>query len=400
MSFLIQTPSVVRVLLAAFFVVLISPTEALAQEHNGATFGDRYARLVEVEGIEILRSEDSMIAVSGPWQGRVFMSTLAGENGEAIGWFPEAKLEASDTAQRMASMGGASRLRFGPEWGRFALFFDEGVEQSAAHVRSPSDLNDRLFTELERSERSITHRADLSLTNASGFRFELAAQRQITLHTRREIEAALEIELGDSIRSVGFEATTNIENTGDRTWRRNTGLISIWELSCLVPSAANWVIHPVQGEFDGVTEYFTSAAGRVREEQGVVFYRADAAGLNKIGVQPQHCRNVMGAYDSDRSLLTIVKFDLNPQGIYVNSQWEHENPYHGDVTNVFNGEVNADLGRNWPFYELESQSDSLELGPGQTQRFSQSLFHFRGDGEALSEISEVVLGVSLKMLPP
>ncbi len=385
---------------AVSLVLLASPLVSSGQLPEEASFKTRYASLAAVEGIEILQSEDSLIAVSGPWQGRVFMSSLAGEAGEAIGWFRETGVQAVNASQRMAAQGGASRLRFGPEWGRFALFFDEGVEQNAANVRSPSDLNDRLFTELGRSERSITHGADLSLTNASGFRFELAVKRQITLHTRREVEAALQVELSDSVRSVGFEATTNIENTGDRTWRRNTGLISIWELSCLVPSAANWVIHPVRGEFDGVTEYFTSADDRVRMGEGMVFYRADATGLNKIGVPPQHCRNVMGAYDPDRNLLTIVKFDLNPQGIYVNSRWEHENPYRGDVTNVFNGEVNADLGRNWPFYELESQSDSLELAPGQTQRFSQSLFHFRGNREALSEISEVVLGVSLKMLPP
>ena len=80
---------------------------------------------------------------------------------------------------------------------------------------------------------------------------------------------------------------------------------------------------------------------------------------------------------------------------YANCLWGHKDPYKGDVINVFNGEVNDSLGRNWPFYEMESLSEVKELGVGEEIHHRQSVYHFEGDELGLDKIARKLLGVSL-----
>ena len=55
--------------------------------NNQQTFEQDLAILKEIGDIEILTSEDAMIAVSGKIQGRVFTSSSNGLNGTSYGYF-------------------------------------------------------------------------------------------------------------------------------------------------------------------------------------------------------------------------------------------------------------------------------------------------------------------------
>ena len=103
-------------------------------EYQTGTFGHDLERLRAVEGLEILQDGDAMIAVSGVYQGRVFTSSAKGMHGKSYGWFNKEVLDNGLHAERMADLGGESRLWFGPEFGEFSLCFEKGTE--TPHVSS------------------------------------------------------------------------------------------------------------------------------------------------------------------------------------------------------------------------------------------------------------------------
>ena len=64
-------------------------------------------------------------------------------------------------------------------------------------------------------------------------------------------------------------------------------------------------------------------ADRLKIGKGVIYFKADGQFRSKIGLSPNRAKDVMGSYDSQGKILTIVQFD-RPQGAidYVNSLWE------------------------------------------------------------------------------
>jgi hypothetical protein len=82
---------------------------------------------------------------------------------------------------------------------------------------------------------------------------------------------------------------------------------------------------------------------------------------------------------------------------YVNSMWEiQREPYKGDVINSYNDGPPAPgqppLG---PFYELETSSPALALGPGERYTHLHRTFHLVGPEPELDRIAQTVLSVRL-----
>ncbi len=70
----------------------------------------------------------------------------------------------------------------------------------------------------------------------------------------------------------------------------------------------------------------------------VIYFAADGEYRSKIGINPQRSKAVLGSYDADNQVLTIVQFS-QPAGVtdYVNSLWKlQDNPYGGDAANSYN----------------------------------------------------------------
>ena len=105
----------------------------------------------------------------------------------------------------------------------------------------------------------------------------------------------------------------------------------------------------------------------------------------------------MGSYDSEKGVLTIVTYDLDPNGDYVNSLWElQKEPYKGDAANSYNDGPVADGTQMGPFYELESSSPARQLKKGEILGHRSRTFHFEGLESQLEPIAKRFLGVSLK----
>ena len=82
---------------------------------------------------------------------------------------------------------------------------------------------------------------------------------------------------------------------------------------------------------------------------------------------------------------------------YVNSMWQlQDDPYGGDVVNSYNdGPPEPGARPLGPFYEIESSSPALELGPGESGVHVHRTAHFQGDEGVLDPIARAALGVGI-----
>ena len=149
------------------------------------------------------------------------------------------------------------------------------------------------------------------------------------------------------------------------------------------------------------TDYF----GPLSEDRGAVgddhmLFTCDGQYRSKIGISPARARNVLGSYDPDAGVLTVVRFNLPDNAAelpYVNSLWEIQDlPFAGDAVNSYNdGEETPGAGQLGPFYEIETSSPAAELARGESLTHTHRTTHFAGEADALNAISRKVLGVDL-----
>jgi hypothetical protein len=139
------------------------------------------------------------------------------------------------------------------------------------------------------------------------------------------------------------------------------------------------------------------SADRLKVSGNNIFFRTDGKSRGKIGIPPLRSTGIMGSYDSDNKILTLLICKLpEGKGEYVNSSWEiQKNPYSGDALNSYNDGPLEDGSQMGPFYELETSSPAVELQPGASLSHVQFTLHLTGDIKELDKVSRKILSVSL-----
>ena len=84
----------------------------------------------------------------------------------------------------------------------------------------------------------------------------------------------------------------------------------------------------------------------------MLYFKIDGKCRTKLGLPPTSAVGYAASYDTEKSVLTILKY-IGPEedALYVNSQWgEQENPFDGDVINSYSrscqGTVRRGTGEN------------------------------------------------------
>jgi hypothetical protein len=345
----------------------------------------------------------SKVLVVGDYQGRVMTSTAGGDEGNSYGWINYDLIRSGENKAHMNPYGGEDRFWLGPEGGPFALYFKKGDPFDFEHWQTPSLIDTEPFEFVSADSLLARYRKSASIDNYSGTVFKMDIERQIQLLEPAEIEKEFDISL-ENLKAVSFRSTNSITNAGPDTWSKEKGLLSIWILGMFNPSPGTVILlpHELDTEPSSVTDnYFGDIPSeRIRKMDHLLLLKGDGKFRSKVGIAPGTAKNIVGSYNADKHMLTLVKFDLLKSGDYVNSKWEKQKePFRGDAVNAYNDGPQADGSQLGPFYELESSSPARELKKGETLTHRHTTLHLEGGEVELSLVVAKILGIKLTDIP-
>jgi hypothetical protein len=382
----------------------------IGSQGQAATFQEDVDFLRKHTQVIVLKdsSQQAQVAVVPDYQGRIMTSTARGPGGRSHGWVNRELIASGKSEPHINVFGGEDRFWLGPEGGQFSIFFAPEVPFDLDHWYTPAPIDTEPFR-MAGSDADRAHFVrDMVLTNYSGTVLKLHVEREVRLIDPKPALEMLGAPLSSSIAVVGVESVNSIRNTGNRAWTKQSGLLSIWILGMFNASGQSAVVIPfVSGPESALgpvvndTYFGKVPTNRLVVRDGVMFFRGDANYRSKIGVSPGRARPVMGSYDAENRVLTLVQYTLPPAAKgYVNSMWElQDHPFAGDAVNSYNDGPSApgakQLGQ---FYELESSSPALALEPAQTAIHVHRTLHLEGAEAELDPIARQCLGVSLQQI--
>lgn len=386
----------------------VQNAQAEAAPHTRTTtFADDLAFLRKHSDLVILsdQARNARVVIAPQYQGRVMTSTATGDFGASFGFIHRENIEKGQRAEHINVFGGEDRFWLGPEAGQFGLFFAPGAPFDMAHWQTPEPFDWSPWYISAQSSQQVSLFRSMQLINHSGTSFSVKAERTIRVLERGAIAQAFGVSIPANAGIVGYESENIIRNTGDTPWRKDTGLLSVWTLGMFKPSPRTTIVLPIrpgsEAELGPIVNdaYFGKVPGtRLRIEDGVVFYRGDGQERGKIGIPGPRAKPIVGAYDAEDHVLTLVQYNLDPNATdYVNSLWmQQERPYAGDVANSYNdGPPEPGKTQLGAYFEIETSSKAAALVPGQTLTHLQRTLHIVGTREALDDIARRTLGVGL-----
>jgi hypothetical protein len=385
-------------------VIEIEPKkEESLDKYEKGTYGFDVKFLKDYPTIVELKNGNSRLILSLKYQGRVMTSSSDGYQGRSYGWINHELISSGEVLPQFNPVGGEERFWLGPEGGQYSLFFEPGSSFDFENWSTPACIDTAPFDVYLATDSIAVFLKSMEVKNYSNFEFRFDLTRKVHLLGKPLIEKTLGISVPDSVKFVGYESTNMMKNTSRETWTKENGLISIWLLGMYNPSPSVTMIIPyktgVKSDYIVKSDYFGKISDdRLKITDGIIYFKGDGKQRGKLGVPPQRALPVIGSYDSENQVLTLVKSDV-PEGAtdYVNSAWEHQKfPYKGDAINAYNDGPLEDGGQLGPFYELETSSPALALEPDSTGQYIQSTYHFEGTEEQLNTICEQVFNVSLQ----
>lgn len=376
------------------------------QTQATGTFGYDLAFLKKYKEAVVLSAPDNAEAqaiVMPAYQGRVMTSTARGDGGNSYGWINYGLIESGRYQPHMNGFGGEERFWLSPEGGQFSVYFKKGQTFDFENWQTPALIDTVAYQVVESDASSVKFEVNAQIANYSGKMFAIGISRQVQMLTRENIANLLDLPALDGVKAVAYTSINSVTNK-DEEWKPETGMLGIWLLGMFRPSDQTTIIAPFSktlSEKPLITDdYFGQIpADRLVVKDATLFLKADGKHRSKIGIAPRSARNVAGSYDAEKGILTLIQFDLDPQGRYMKSTWElHKDPYNGDALNAYNDGKLADGTQMGPFYELESNSSVKALKTGEAITHRQSTFHFEGNKEALNTIAKKVLGINIDQI--
>lgn len=361
-------------------------------------FLKKYTKIIE------LKNTGSAITLVPAWQGRVMTSTSEGDLGFSYGWINHELISSGKVLPHINAFGGEERLWLGPEGGQFSIFFSRGKTFVYENWQTPAFLDTAPFEIVTTTDSSALLASDISTENYSGTSFKLRIERKITLLSEKEVNKQTSFDV-NGLNCVAYKSENTLTNKGNNGWRKETGLLSIWILGMFNPSPAVIIVIPVKPDDGKISvpkvndNYFGKISpDRLKVSGDHIFFRADGKSRGKIGIPPLRSTGIMGSYDSENKILTLLVCRMaEGKHEFVNSSWQiQDNPYSGDALNSYNDGPLEDGTQMGPFYELETSSPAVELKPGESLSHVQFTIHLTGDITKLDNVSLKVLGVSLE----
>jgi hypothetical protein len=324
--------------------------------------------------------------------GRVLTSTFDGPQGEGLGWVGVDAILKGPVNPVINNFGGEERFWIGPEGSQFGLHFGN-QEQTFANYRVPPAMNSQPYEVLgiSRGADFVVMRAHTHLRNAADTEFDIDVTRTIKIAD----DCPYVMGRSGDVDFVGFQSETAVKNVSEHPIRRETGALAAWtpglfpngpKTTVIVP----FRIHPEVGGGEAIRQDYIkdlcedgqmpAHAWRIADQHALL--RADGRVRTKIGVGKRHALNRLGSLDVETGLLTLVTFELYPEMDYVAPYWRHlsnHELFDGEAVSVYLDGPAASNRNAGDFYELETLSPALVLGPGESFLHRNRVYHLRGD---------------------
>lgn len=274
----------------AAFGLAVLLTGCLTSLFDGSrTFDYDVRLLLRRADAQVLRSpqSDACVVATAAYQGRVMASAFSPEE-PGLGWINRGLIRSGPKSAGEQAWGGE-------DWP--VLGFPGGLSDAG-----PFEL-------VRKSERAALFRRDFALTGRGGASSRFRLERRVSvLGDSAELNQALGSVIPVSVRTVGYRTESALANRGATAWSPEDGLISIGSRGRLSASSTLRVVVPfVRGsdaELGPVVA--TGSSGRPVIADGLVVFRGDGRGRFSLGAR--RATGVLGAWDSERELLTIVRF--------------------------------------------------------------------------------------------
>ena len=126
-------------------------------------------------------------------QARVMTSSADGTQGRSYGWINRDLFESGDTLAHINPYGGEERFWLGPEGGQYSIFFSKDSEFTLDNWQTPALIDTESFEVSQKTTTSAEYYKEASISNYSGFVFNLGIHRHIEI-----------LEFSDSFESLGI----------------------------------------------------------------------------------------------------------------------------------------------------------------------------------------------------
>lgn len=393
-----------RIVLSMLVATLLCGCAGNKKEYKMGTYGFDLA-FIKKHNIEVLElsSEDgqSKVMVIPAWQGRVLTTTAGGDEGDSYGWINYKLIESGEVSPQFNPVGGEERFWLGPEGGPFSWYFKKGQEQVHSNWVVPSVIDTEAYAIEKQDEKSVVFAKDFSLVNASDVKFDMNLRRVVSLLDKAEMSQVLGVDIPESLDAIAYSSNNILTNRGASAWTKETGMPSIWMLGLFNPTPTTTVFIPYDKNCQGKIvkdDYFGKIpSDRLVLEDGMLYFKIDGLCRTKLGLPPGSATGIAASYDTEKSVLTILKYVAPAEdALYVNSQWgEQEDPFDGDVINSYNDGPTEDGTIMGPFYEIEASSPAAELEPGESLSHVQYTMHIQGDRDVIDPLVNAIFGVGL-----
>jgi len=377
--------------------------------HAGAdSFGETVSFVNRHSELIVLSDEHNRasIAVWPATQGRVLTSSVSGPDGLGFGWINRELIASGEIREHINAVGGEDRIWLGPEGGQYSIFFAPGVPFDLDHWYTPPPIDTEPFDIVAQSATTVAFRRAFPLTNFSGTRFEVQMDREVRLLSSEKVWKGLGIQARSEVEVVGYESENKLTNVGAARWQEASGLLSLWVLGQFQSTPQTTIVLPIRVGTEAelgipvTSDYFGSVPqDRIAIGESAVLFKADSNYRSKLGLSLQRAKGILGSYDGQNRVLTIVQYSQPPEfAKYVNSAWKmQDDPYNGDVANCYNdGPPSPGQAQLGHFYELESSSPARELNPQESVAHTHRTMHLVGPEEQLGAICQAALGVRLE----
>jgi len=370
------------------------------QIYKKGTFGYDVAFLQKRDSIVVLSNNEGngKVIVSPGYQGKVFTSSADGLLGKSFGWvnYPAFDQEADP---HMNAYGGEDRLWLGPEGGMFSLYFKPETDMIFDNWHTPSPIDTERWDLIESTHKKVSMTKSMELLNYAGTQFNIRIDRDVMILENENISRDLDIELNNNVKAVGFATVNTLINNGSEAWNKTTGAPCMWNLDMFAPAPNTVIVIPFEETINGnvaTTDYFGEIdQKRIAYKNGILFFKADGKSRGKLGLSPKRARSLAGSYDPDNNILTLTKFDIDKDAIYLNQEWTTDkDPFVGDAINAYNDGPLENGTQMGPFYEIESVSPAAFLNTSAKMVHHHNVYHFIGDEDQLEKIAKKVLGIS------